>query len=82
MESRDAVVAYAEDIREPLDGSRERTFHEGWRDAIESGPNGEGAFDRLSWQNLGNRLGCLFGDVPDEIRDELPFWAERQRRLD
>ncbi|WP_439025459.1 hypothetical protein [Haloarchaeobius sp. DT45] len=82
MDSVEAILMYEEDKRKPLDSSRERTFHRGWEDALEDGPYGEGTFESLSWQNLGNRLGCLFGDVPDEMRDELMFWAERQRRLD
>jgi hypothetical protein len=82
MVSREDILMYDEDQRKPLDSSRERTFHQGWQDAVEDGPYSEGTFNKLSWQNLGNRLGCLFGDVPDEMRDELMFWAERQRRLD
>lgn len=82
MGSADAILAYEEDNRKPLDKDRERTFHRGWRDAVEDGPYSEGTFNQLSWQNLGNRLGCLFGDVPDEMKDELMFWAERQRRLE
>lgn len=82
MVSGDTLLMYEKDERKPLDSSRERTFHRGWRDAVEDGSYGEGTLRTLSWQNLGNRLGCLFGDVPDEMRDELMFWAERQRRLD
>lgn len=82
MVSQEVILAYEEDKRSPLDKSRERTFHDGWQDALEDGPYSEGTLKSLSWQNLGNRLGCLFGDVPDEMRDELMFWAERQRRRD
>ena len=82
MVSSEIMLTYEVDNRSPLDSRRERTFHEGWEDAIDDGPYTEGTFNQLSWQNLGNRLGCLFGDVPDEMRDELMFWAERQRRLD
>lgn len=82
MVSPDSILMYNEDVRKPLDRSRERTFHKGWNDALDEGPYSEGTFNSLSWQNLGNRLGCLFGDVPDEMRDELMFWAERQRRLE
>lgn len=81
MVSNEAILSYEVDNRSPLDSDRERTFHQGWQDAIDNGPYGEGKFNKLSWQNLGNRLGCLFGDVPDEMRDELMFWAERQHRL-
>ena len=81
MTSKTTVLTYENDQRKPLDKSRERTFHQGWEDALDNGPYGEGTFNSLSWQNLGNRLGCLFGDVPNEMRDELMFWAERQRRL-
>ena len=81
MVSNDTLLMYETDKRRPLDKDRERTFHRGWKDAIEDGPYSEGTFNKLSWQNLGNRLGCLFGDVPVEMRDELMFWAERQRRL-
>ena len=82
MVSKDPILMYEVDIREPLNGDREGTFHRGWREAIEDGPYNEGTLNNLSWQNLGNRLGCLFGDVPKEMRDELMFWAERQRRLE
>lgn len=83
MASPETILMYNEDQRKPLDKRRERTFHDGWDDALKDGPYNEGTLKRqLSWQNLGNRLGCLFGDVPDEMRDELIFWAERQRRLD
>ncbi|ELY47310.1 hypothetical protein [Natronorubrum sulfidifaciens] len=82
MVSPDTILMYEEDQRKPLDSSRERTFHQGWEDALDDGPYTEGTFNKLSWQNLGNRFGCLFGDVPEEMRDELMFWAERQRRLD
>ena len=80
MASNSDILQYETDERAPLDSDRERTFHRGWRDAVESGPYSAGTFNKLSWQNLGNRLGCLFGDVPEEMRDELMFWAERQRR--
>jgi hypothetical protein len=80
--SNNIILAYSEDIREPLDRNRERAFHRGWQDAIDDGQYNESTFNQLSWQNLGNRLGCLFGDVPDEMKDELMFWAERQRRRD
>ena len=81
MVSNDVLLMYETDKRKPLDKDRERTFHRGWEDAIEEGSYSERTFNKLSWQNLGNRLGCLFGDVPVEMRDELMFWAERQRRL-
>ena len=82
MASKATILTNEKDQRKPLDKDRERTFHQGWEDALDSGPYTEGTFNSLSWQNLGNRLGCLFGDVPDEMRDELMFWAERQRRLE
>lgn len=82
MVSNNSILAYEDDIRKPRDSGRERAFHRGWNDALEEGPYNTGTFNELSWQNLGNRFGCLFGDVPDEMREELMFWAERQRRLD
>ena len=82
MASKTTILTYENEIRKPLDKERERAFHRGWNDALDSGPYNEGTYNRLSWQNLGNRMGLLFGDVPDEMRDELMFWAERQRRLD
>ena len=82
MPSKTTILTYENDQRKPLDEDRETTFHRGWNDALDSGPYNEGTYNRLSWQNLGNRMGLLFGDVPEEMRDELMFWAERQRRLD
>lgn len=56
MVSPHTMLMYGEDIRDSLDSRRERTFHEGWEDAIEDGPYTQDTFNQLSWQNLGNRL--------------------------
>lgn len=80
MASSDAILTYERDERKPLDDVRERAFHDGWDDAVAGRLYDESKLHKLSWQNLGNRLGRLFGDVPAEMREELLFWAERQRR--
>lgn len=80
MASSETILSYERDARKPLDDARERTFHDGWDDAVAGHLYDDSRLHKLSWQNLGNRLGRLFGDVPEEMREELLFWAERQRR--
>lgn len=64
------------------DDERLETFKRGWRYAIypEDEDFGEQAFEELSWQNLGYRLGLLFGDTSEELQEELYGWCVAQMR--
>lgn len=56
MVSNETILAYEEDRRKPLDSDRERAFHRGWNDALDSGPYNRGTYNRPIWQDLGNRM--------------------------
>jgi hypothetical protein len=65
---------YDHDERKTPDAARATRFTTGWRDAVAS-LAGERELYRdlrtLTWQNLGYRLGRVFGDVPDEVRQTV-----------
>lgn len=71
-----------DDVRhtDPNEDSRRRTrFKQGWRDAIEGQKYGPGAMQRLTWQNLGYRLGKVFGETSPEQIGAMYDWCVRQQ---
>jgi hypothetical protein len=75
----DNPLSYAADIRdEPTDGRRSN-FKQGWTRAVND-QEYESALDELTWNNLGWRLGQLFGETPDELRDEMFEWCVIQKQ--
>lgn len=62
-------IIYETDVRKPPDSYRRERFKSGWEDAAVRKKNyAEKTLKRLTWQNLGYRLGKRFGEkVPDEI---------------
>jgi putative restriction endonuclease len=63
---------YDRDERKTPDGARATRFKTGWRDAVASLSGERPLYTdlrTLTWQNLGYRLGRVFGDVPDEVKD-------------
>jgi exonuclease III len=73
-------LAYNEDVRQvdPDDGYRRGRFKVGWNHAVEGVEMGS-ALDRLTWENLGWRLGKLFGETPDDLQEELYQWCVDQQ---
>lgn len=61
------------------DNRRQARFKLGWRDAVEGRKYGAGAMQRLTWQNLGHRLGEVFGETPPEMIEEMYHWCVRQQ---
>jgi len=62
---------YDRDERKIPDVARATRFHTGWRDAVASLSGERGLYTDLrilTWQNLGYRLGRVFGDVPAEVK--------------
>jgi hypothetical protein len=53
-------LEYESDKRQNLTDGRRRNFKQGWTRAVE-GQEYEGVLDELTWNNLGWRLGELFG---------------------
>ncbi len=60
---------YDTDVRKPPDGFRRERFRTGWEDVtIREKVYAEKTLKRLTWQNLGYRMGMLFGEkTPDEV---------------
>lgn len=63
-----------------------RAFRLGWKHGAERRGYGDTALDRLSWQNLGNRLGLELGHVGAEEQERafeiLARHLQQTRRLD
>ncbi len=68
---------YEEDVRKNLTEGRRRNFKQGWTRAVE-GQEYEAVLEQLTWNNLGWRLGKLFGPTPDDLRDDILDWCAEQ----
>jgi len=78
------------DVRQSDPGSdRQAAFKRGWTAAVkdldeDSEPSkySEGPPPKeLTWDNLGYRLGSVFGETDDDLRQEMFEWCkEKQRR--
>lgn len=67
---------YREDVRhtEPNENQeRKLAFRRGWTHAVSEtrGPYSDDALERLTWQNLGYRIGRILGDAPVEDRERM-----------
>jgi hypothetical protein len=75
-------VSYMRDARDTTpdrDGRRRAQFHMGWRRAVAGEAMQVSALERLTWQNLGYRLGALFGATAPELIDAHYDWCVRQQ---
>ena len=81
-------LTYTEDRRQEPDSDRQGAFKRGWEEAIKS-QGGSDVWKRysddpelktLTWDNLGYRLGSLFGDSTDELKQEMFEWCVEQRK--
>ncbi len=65
-----AELDFEFDARNPPDEWRRRQFRLGWDEAVGEGqPYGQTTLKRLSWNNLGYRLGKRFGSLPQATVD-------------
>lgn len=70
------------DVRDTNPGAsahRRARFQIGWQHAAEDREYGEDTLFRLTWQNLGWRLGAIFGATPDSLIEEMYDWCVRQQ---
>ena len=75
-------LTYEEDVRStnPNEtGHRRGRFKAAWKKAVRGESYGSQALKRLTWDNLGWRLGRLFGATDDELIDEMYDWCVRQQ---
>jgi len=59
---------------------RKARFREGWRKAVAGERYSEATLEELTWDNLGHRLGVLFGETSVARIDELYDWCVEQQR--
>ncbi|QLG61476.1 endonuclease/exonuclease/phosphatase family protein [Halorarum salinum] len=73
-------LTFDDDIRvvDPKSNRRRGRFNAGWNKAV-AGTDMEDALERLTWENLGWRLGKLFGETSDDLRGELYDWCVKQQ---
>jgi hypothetical protein len=60
-------------------GHRRARFRDGWNNAVNGQQYGTKALKDLTWENLGYRLGCIFGDTGPDLVDELYVWCVTQQ---
>lgn len=77
------------DVRKENPGSdRQGVFKRGWTAAVKdlSGDGDTSKYSEgpppedLTWDNLGYRLGSIFGDTDDDLRQEMFKWCRRKQR--
>ena len=73
-------LSYDGDVRlvEPDGNYRRGRFKAGWNYAVDGSDMGDDALNRLTWENLGWRLGTLLGDASEELQEELYQWCVKQ----
>ena len=82
------LIDYDEDHRQDDPGpDRQGAFKRGWGAAVkgddESSRYGDDPeLTNLTWDNLGYRLGRLFGPTSDELKQELFEWCVAQQKED
>lgn len=81
----DDLLSYEKDERKLNPGSaRQRAFNTGWTEALKKDPDKSKykenpELTNLTWENLGYRLGSLFGETSRELRQELFEWCKEQQ---
>ena len=71
-------LEYETDRRQNITDGRRRNFKQGWTRAVE-GQEYQDVLEELTWNNLGWRLGKMFGETPDDLREEILDWCVEQR---
>lgn len=61
-------------------GHRRARFRQGWLHAVEGRIYGDAALKELTWDNLGYRLGRIFGSTSEEMIDQQYDWCVRQQK--
>jgi len=80
------LVDYEDDKRQENPGSdRQGAFKRGWGAAVKgekesSRYNADPDLTNLTWDNLGYRLGRLFGPTSDEFKQEIFEWCVAQQK--
>ena len=76
------------DIRQADPGSdRQGAFKRGWTAAVKDLKDGGSSKysegpppEELTWDNLGYRLGSIFGETDDDLRQDLFEWCKKKQK--
>lgn len=69
---------FERDDRKASDTYRKARFKDGWQEALDGKKYTDATLKLLTWENLGYRMGKIFGATSDELIDELHDWCARQ----
>lgn len=74
-------LTYAEDVRTvaPEANYRRGRFKDGWNEAVDGEEMSDDTLERLTWENLGWRLGKLLGEASEAHMEELYEWCVEQQ---
>lgn len=61
-------------------GHREAQFRSGWKAALNGQRYTDDTLSKLTWNNLGWRLGAVFGRTSDEMIGMMYDWCVRQQQ--
>jgi exonuclease III len=72
---------FEKDVRmtAPEQNYRKGQFKSGWNKAVAGAEMDVEVLKNLTWQNLGWRLGMLFGDTSEELKEDLYEWCVNQQ---
>jgi hypothetical protein len=59
---------------------RRARFRDGWKNGAEGHEYTAETLQELTWENLGYRLGRLFGETSSDLVDQMYDWCVRQQR--
>jgi hypothetical protein len=68
-----------ERLVDPDANYRRGRFKVGWSDAVDGTELGEDVLNQLTWENLGWRLGKLFGETSEDLKEESYEWCVDQQ---
>lgn len=73
--------AYEDDVRtvDPDANYRRGRFKVGWSNAVDGTAMDEEVLTQLTWENLGWRLGNLFGETSEDLKEALYEWCVEQQ---
>ena len=72
---------YEDDVRmvDPDANYRRGRFKAGWNKAVDGAEMEDDVLDQLTWENLGWRLGRLFGSTSEELQEAIYEWCVKQQ---
>jgi hypothetical protein len=84
----DPTIPLGDLRQEDPESDRQGAFKRGWTAAVKDLTDGEKSSkysegpppEALTWDNLGYRLGSVFDETDDDLRQELFEWCKRKQQ--